>query len=72
MRLLLDSCVWGPSRVEIERAGHDVEWTGTWHENPGDDGILRRAHAGDRVLVTLDKDFGGLATLRGIRHPGII
>ncbi len=55
MRLLLDSCVWGRARPEIEAGGHDVVWAGDWPEDPGDDEILARAHAEGRVLVTLDK-----------------
>lgn len=30
MKLLLDSCVWGKARKELEMAGHDVVWTGDW------------------------------------------
>ena len=33
--------------------------------------ILAYAHA-DRVLVTLDKDFGEFAVVRGQQHSGII
>jgi hypothetical protein len=42
-------------------AGHDVVWAGEWHEDPGDEEILERAHVEGRILVTLDKDFGELA-----------
>jgi predicted nuclease of predicted toxin-antitoxin system len=72
MRVLLDCCVWGKSRSEIEAAGHDVVWAGNWPEDPGDEEILARACAERRVLITLDKDFGELAVLRGIAHCGII
>ncbi|MFB3886928.1 MAG: DUF5615 family PIN-like protein [Thermodesulfobacteriota bacterium] len=41
-------------------------------EDPGDDEILERAYREDRVLVTLDKDFGELAIVRGMPHVGII
>jgi predicted nuclease of predicted toxin-antitoxin system len=53
-------------------AGHDVVWAGEWSEDPGDDEILARAHRERRVLVTLDKDFGELAVVRGVAHSGII
>jgi predicted nuclease of predicted toxin-antitoxin system len=53
-------------------AGHDVEWSGDWPEDPGDDEILRRALAMDRVLVTLDKDFGELAIVHQRAHCGIV
>lgn len=72
MRLLLDTCVWGGARVELERLGHDVTWAGEWPEDPGDEEILARAHRDERILVTLDKDFGELAIVKGTHHHGII
>ena len=72
MKILLDSCVWGKARHELEMAGHDVVWTGDWPNDPGDEEIIDRAHAEGRVLVTLDKDFGELAVLQGKSHCGIL
>jgi predicted nuclease of predicted toxin-antitoxin system len=72
MKLLLDSCVWGKGRPELEAAGHDVIWSGDWPNDPGDEEILAIAYAEGRVLVTLDKDFGELAVLRGLPHRGIL
>jgi predicted nuclease of predicted toxin-antitoxin system len=56
----------------LERAGYDVVWAGDWLEDPGDEEILVRAHDESRILVTLDKDFGELAVVRGAPHSGII
>jgi predicted nuclease of predicted toxin-antitoxin system len=56
----------------LRAEGHDVVWGGEWPEDPGDDEILGRAHREERVLVTLDKDFGELAIVRGMPHAGII
>ncbi len=28
MKLLLDTCVWGGARKDLEAFGHDVVWTG--------------------------------------------
>lgn len=53
-------------------AGHDTVWAGDWPKDPGDREILARACAEDRVLVTLDKDFGELAILHGAAHCGIL
>ena len=53
-------------------AGHDVVWAGDWAEDPGDVEIMARAHDQGRILVTLDKDFGELAVLRGHEHSGIV
>lgn len=72
MRLLLDSCVWGGARTELAAAGHDVVWTGDWPRDPGDEEIMERAAAEDRILVTLDKDFGELAIVHGRVHCGIV
>ena len=40
--------------------------------DPGDDEILARAHREERILVTLDKDFGELVIVHGAPHPGIV
>ncbi|GIL11807.1 MAG: hypothetical protein BroJett038_05270 [Chloroflexota bacterium] len=47
-------------------------YAGEWIEDPGDDEILARAYEERRILVTLDKDFGELAVVRGTAHAGII
>lgn len=72
MRVLLDSCVWSGAAQAIAEAGHDVDWVGHWERDPGDSEILRVANAQGRVLVTLDKDFGELAIVRGAPHRGLI
>ena len=72
MKLLLDSCVWGGAVGRLRAAGHDVAWSGDWPVDPGDAEILARALAEGRILVTLDKDFGELAIVRGLPHAGIL
>ena len=72
MKVLLDTCVWGGVRKTLSEAGHDVVWAGDWSSDPGDEEILHRAHQDSRVLVTLDKDFGELAIVRGQSHAGIV
>ena len=72
MRLLLDTCVWKGAAAELEAAGHDVEWSGSWPQDPGDEEILAFARRETRILVTLDKDFGELAVVQGVRHSGIL
>ena len=71
-RILLDSCVWGGAISPLQAFGHDVIRTGNWEEDPGDTLILDHAFREKRVLVTLDKDFGELAILKGQPHSGII
>lgn len=72
MKVLLDTCVWGGAREPLAAAGHDVVWAGSWAEDPGDEVILERAWKDGRVLVTLDKDFGELAIVKGAPHAGIV
>ncbi len=72
MKLLLDSCLSGKAAAELRGSGHDVVWAGEWPSDPGDAAILARAKEEGRVLVTLDKDFGELAVVRGLPHCGIV
>jgi len=58
--------------VELRAAGHDVIWAGDWPVDPGDDEVLKRAHAEARVLITLDKDFGELAVALRKPHAGLV
>lgn len=70
--ILLDSCVWGGVVPELSALGFDVIWSGSWAKDPGDATILAAAHFEQRILVTLDKDFGELAILKGLPHSGIV
>ena len=72
MKLLLDACVWPGAASELAKHGHDVVWAGDWPTGPGDDEILAFAVTENRIVVTLDKDFGELAVVFGHAHSGII
>lgn len=72
MRLLLDACVWGKAADQLRSAGYDVVWVGDWPNDPGDEAILAEAYAEQRILVTIDKDFGELAVRRELPHSGIL
>jgi predicted nuclease of predicted toxin-antitoxin system len=72
MKILLDTCVWGKAVSLLSDAGHDVIWAGSWEKDPGDREILHIAFSDNRILITLDKDFGELAILQGLPHTGII
>lgn len=72
MKVLLDTCVSGLLRHPLTEAGHDVVWTGDWDSDPGDEAILAFAHDENRIIVTLDKDFGTLAVHHAHRHSGIL
>jgi predicted nuclease of predicted toxin-antitoxin system len=72
MKVLLDSCVWVGATGDLQAAGHDVNAVRTWGSDPGDEEILRRSIEEDRILVTLDKDFGELIFVLGYPHRGIV
>lgn len=72
MKLFLDTCVWGGVKSGLESAGHNVVWSGEWDQDPGDEEILAIAYRSDRILITLDKDFGELAIVKGTPHCGIL
>jgi predicted nuclease of predicted toxin-antitoxin system len=72
VKLLIDTCISGTVRDALQAAGHDTVWTGDWPQDPGDDEILDDAHRQNRILITLDKDFGELAVVQGRQHSGII
>lgn len=72
MKLLLDTCVWGGVKRILEEENHDVVWCGDWDDDPGDEKIISYAYRENRVLVTLDKDFGELAIVHRVPHCGII
>ena len=72
MKLLLDTCISSTVRDALQAAGHDVVWTGDWPEDPGDEEILEYGRRENRILITLDKDFGELAVVQGQAHAGII
>lgn len=72
MKLLLDSCVWGGALRSLREAGYNVIWCGEWDRDPGDAEILAHAYREERILITLDKDFGELALVQGMPHAGII
>jgi len=66
VKVLLDSCVWGGANAVIAAGGHAVEWVGDWPADPGDEEILAYAASSRAVLITIDKDFGELAVVRGL------
>jgi predicted nuclease of predicted toxin-antitoxin system len=72
VKVLLDTCVAGTVYHALLADQVDVEWTGTWETDPGDETILAYAFETERILVTLDKDFGALAVRQGKPHAGIV
>lgn len=72
MKVLLDSCVWAGAKEILEEAGHETVWIGDFLLDPGDEAIIDLAYREERVLVTIDKDFGELAVVKEAPHRGIV
>ena len=72
MRFLIDRCAGRRLAEWLRSNGHDVVEAQTLGPDPGDRALLEQAGADDRVLVTMDKDFGELIFLRRLSHAGLI
>jgi predicted nuclease of predicted toxin-antitoxin system len=72
MRLLLDSCVWPLATKQLRNSGHDATCVEDYGQDPGDEAVLAISLRENRVLVTLDKDFGELVFAMGKQHQAII
>ena len=72
MKLLVDACVAASATRTLAQAGHEAESVADWAQDPGDLAILAHATEHQQAVITLDKDFGELAIVRGIPHRGIL
>lgn len=72
MKVLIDVCVSSRVSAALSNAGHDVEEVAAIDRLLPDASIIRIAHRDQRIIVTLDKDFGELAVLQRTPHSGII
>jgi predicted nuclease of predicted toxin-antitoxin system len=73
MRLLANENVPGRAVDSLRAGGHDVLWARSDAPGSSDEELLHRASAEQRLLITLDKDFGELAFRRGLpAEAGII
>lgn len=72
MRFLVDECT-GPAVARWLRAqGHDVFSVFEQGRGMDDDEIMRRAFAGERILITNDKDFGEKVYREQRPHRGVV
>lgn len=72
MRFLVDRCAGRRLADWLRNNGHDALDAQTLGPDPGDRALLELAASENRVLVTMDKDFGELIYLHGVRHAGLI
>jgi len=62
MRLLVDQNVPRAVVKGLREDGHNVTWAQTAHPGADDEVLLERAQKESRVLLTVDTDFGMLAS----------
>lgn len=72
MRFLIDRCAGRRLAEWLLDAGHDIIEARLLGPDPGDRALLELAAADNRILVTIDTDFGELIHLHGIPHAGLI
>lgn len=72
MRFLVDRCAGRRLAEWLGSKGHDVREARAIGPDPGDRALLEVAESEDRVLITMDKDFGELIYLHRVSHAGLI
>lgn len=72
MRFLVDRCAGAKLARWLGEQGHDVVDCGDSAEDPGDEAILQLAIAEDRILISIDQDFGQLLFAAQRPHRGLV
>lgn len=72
MKFLTDRCVGRRLAEWLRTAGHDVVEARHLGPDPGDRALQERAAAEERVLITIDTDFGELIFLHNVPHAGLV
>jgi len=72
VRILVDRCVGRRTAEWLRDHGHDVLEARLLGPDPGDRALLEIAESDERVLVTIDTDFGELIYLHDVPHAGLV
>ena len=72
MRFLVDRCAGRRLAEWLSDRGHDVLEARSLGPDPGDRALLELAESAERVLITIDTDFGELIYLHDIPHAGLV
>lgn len=72
MRFLIDRCAGVGLARWLADAGHEVVDASGWAADPGDSAILQQALTEDRILSTIDQDFGLLVFAEERPHRGLV
>ncbi len=68
----MDRCAGRRLAVWLTEDGHDVVESRQLGPDPGDAALLEIALGQNRVLVTIDTDFGKLVYREGVAHAGVV
>lgn len=72
MRFLVDRCAGRRLAEWLRKEGHDTLEARLLGPDPGDRALLVRAEAENRILITIDTDFGELIYLERVSHAGLV
>lgn len=72
MRFLVDRCAGRRLAHWLREQGHDVREATEVSPDPGDQALLGWAVREERVIVTIDSDFGLLVFFQNQPHTGIV
>ena len=72
MRFLVDACAGRRLAQWLLENGHDVIEADSLGPDPGDTALLETAASSNRMLITIDTDFGELIFRHGQGHAGLV
>lgn len=72
MRFLVDRSAGRRLAQWLGDSGHDVLEARSLGPDPGDRALLELAESVDRILITIDTDFGELIYLHDVPHAGLV
>ena len=72
MKFLIDRCAGRRVADWLRGQGHDVAESRERGADPGDQVLLEWAVAEQRILVTIDKDFGQIVFTQQVPHAGLV
>lgn len=72
MKFLIDECLGSKFALWLQNKGYDVISVIDLMPGAKDEQVLEKAFIDNRILVTLDKDFGEMVFRIKLKHKGII
>jgi predicted nuclease of predicted toxin-antitoxin system len=72
MKFLVDRCAGRRLAEWLRQAGHDVVEAREREPDPGDRALLEWAVSEDRIVATIDTDFGELVFAHALAHCALV